>query len=128
MNFHPVLSSAFALLAAVGAAQAQNTMPPAASASGGELSLPRQDQGTRPAAGATSREAVKADAKAARASGATAMGEQSTPNQGKKPAMRPSSETTREDVKAEAKAARRAGDIPKGQESVKDQNKGGVRP
>jgi Domain of unknown function (DUF4148) len=128
MNFNPVLSSAFALFAAVGAAQAQTTMQPATAASGGEMSTPRQDQGSKPAASTNSREAVKAEAKAARASGTMPMGEQSTPNQGKKPPMRSSSDTTREAVKAEAKAARQAGDLPKGQESVKDQAKGSTRP
>ena len=140
MAFKTTLIGVFALttltaLAATGA-QAQNTraavkaeaVGAAASQPKGELSVPNQDKGTKPMASTTTRAAVKADAQAARAAGEVAVGEQSTPRQGKKPAPRMASEKTRAQVKAEAAAANKAGGLSRGERSVPDQDKGGVKP
>ena len=140
MTFKTTVLCAVALttltaLAATGA-HAQNTraavkadaVGAAASQPKGELSVPDQDKGKKPMASTTTRAAVKADAQAARAAGEVAVGEQSTPRQGKKPAPRMASEKTRAQVKAEAAAANKAGGLSRGERSVPDQDKGGVKP
>ena len=94
----------------------------------GELSTPNQDKGTKPMASTTTRAAVKADAQSARAAGEVAVGEQSTPRQGKKPAPRTASNKSRAQVKAEAAAATKAGGLSRGEQSVPGQDKGGIKP
>ena len=79
-------------------------------------------------ASATTRAAVKVDAQAARAAGEVAVGEQSTPRQGKKPAPRMAAEKTRAQVKADAAAANKAGGLSRGEQSVPMQDKGGIKP
>ena len=94
----------------------------------GELSVANQDKGAKPMASVTTRADVKSDTKAARANGEIAMGEQSTPRQGKRPAQRTSSNKSRAQVKAEASAATKSGGLSRGEASVVGQDKGGIKP
>lgn len=115
-------------VAGFGTAQAQTAMQPkmAASSASGEMAVPNQDKGTRPAAGTMNdRAAVKAEGASSRASGP--MGERSTATQGGKPMRPKTSEKSRADVKAEAAAANKANDIVEGERSTKNQDKGGVQ-
>ena len=128
MNFkQTLLTTAIITFTSIGIAQAQNAGGKTGDKGSGEMTTPSQDKGTmgKPKAMGESRANVKAEAIAATASGAVAKGEQSTPNQGKKPMRSMTSEKSREEVKAEAAAANKAGNKPATQESVKDQNKGG---
>ena len=124
---HTILTAALLALAAGGAAQAQNSGGKTGDKSS-EMSTPNQDKGStsRSKASEETRADVKAETAAAKASGAMAKGQQSTPTQGSKPMKAQPSQTSRAEVKADAVAAKKSGDTPKGQESVKDQNKGGV--
>ena len=131
-KFNVICALALSALAATGV-QAQNTRADVKSDVGagqpkGELSTPNQDKGRAPMASDTSRAAVKSEAQRARAAGEVAVGEQSTPRQGKKPAPRMASEKTRAQVKAEATAANKAGGLSRGEQSTPPQDKGGVKP
>ncbi len=130
MNFkNTLIGAAAASLIALTAAQAQSTATTAADTKvGGELSVANQDKGTKPMASQNSRDAVKTQAKTARADGTIASGEKSTQAQGTKPATPNASTKTRAQVRAEAARARKAGEIETGQRSIKDQDKGGVKP
>jgi hypothetical protein len=64
------------------------------------------DQGAPPADASVE---SRADVKAAVDSASMAKGEQSTPNQGKSPPKRATSDETRADVRSEAAAANKAG-------------------
>ena len=137
MTFKTSVICALALSAwAVTAAQAQTTRDAvkaetagaAATQPKGELSVANQDKGSKPMPSNTTRAAVKADAQSARASGDVAVGEQSTPRQGKKPPVRTSSEKSRAQVKREAAAATKSGAVPRGEASVVGQDKGGIKP
>ncbi|MCY7316446.1 MAG: hypothetical protein LH480_12705 [Rubrivivax sp.] len=132
---HTLITTTLLAFAAVGAAHAQSGSGSTGAGSGKpgdkstQMSVPNQDKGatTTPRASVEKRADVKAEAAAATALGAVTKGEQSTPNQGKKPMAARQSETTRAEVKAETAAAKRAGSAPAvGQESVKDQNKGNI--
>lgn len=100
----------------------------AASEPKGEMSTTNQDKGNKPMASTTTRAAVKADAKSARAAGEIATGEQSTPRQGKKPAVRSAGEKSRAQVKSEAADAAKTGGLSRGEQSVPGQDKGGAKP
>ena len=131
-KFTVICALALSALAATGV-QAQTTpaqVKPdvAAGQPKGELSTPNQDKGRAPMPSSTSRTAVKSEAERARAAGEVAVGEQSTPRQGKKPAPRVASEKTRAQVKAEATAANKAGGLSRGEQSTPPQDKGGVKP
>lgn len=137
MTFKTSVICALALSAlTVTAVQAQTTRAEvkadtaggAATQPKGDLTLPNQDKGAKPMASATSRAAVKSDAQSARAAGEVAVGEQSTPRQGKKPAQRPPSNKSRAQVKAEAAAATKSGTLSRGEASVVNQDKGGIKP
>ena len=139
MNFKTSLLCTLVLSAvSLTAAQAQTSraavkadaIANAASEPMGQRSTPNQDKGDakRGMGSTTSRDAVKSDAKAARAAGTIAMGEQSTPAQGKKPATRPTSTESRAEVKADAATAKRTGKDVQGQLSQKDQDKGVTKP
>lgn len=138
MKFKTTLICALALsaLAATGV-QAQNTRAEvkaeavaatAANKPMGEMSVVNQDKASKPMGSNTSRAAVKSDARAAVVAGEVAVGEQSTPRQGKKPAARMASNKSRAQVKAEAAAANKAGGLSRGEASVVGQDKGGIKP
>lgn len=93
----------------------------------GELTVPNQDKGAKPMTSANSRTAVKSEAQSARAAGEVAVGEQTTPRQGKKPAQRPSSNKSRAEAKSDAAAATKSGTLSRGEASV-NQDKGNMRP
>jgi hypothetical protein len=94
----------------------------------GEMSVANQDKGSKPMPSTVSRDAVKSDAKGARAAGQIPSGEASTANQGKKPATRRTEGESRAKVKAEAATAASAGGLSRGQSSVPNQDRGGIKP
>ena len=100
----------------------------AASEPKGEASVPNQDKGTKPMASTNSRAEVKAEGQRARAAGEIAVGEQSTPAQGKKPVVRNKSEKSRAEVKSEAAKDMKAGGLSRGEQSVPGQDKGSPKP
>lgn len=137
MTFKRSMICALALSAlAVSAAEAQTTRAAvkaeaavaAANQPKGELSVANQDKGVRPMPSNTSRAAVKVEARRARAAGEIAVGEQSMPRQGSRPARRPASDKTRAQVRSEAVAANKSGVVSRGEASVVGQDKGGIRP
>ena len=87
----------------------------------GERATKNQDKGTRRTPGVESRDAVKADAKAAAKT--APKGEEGVADQNKG-TKRTASTESRDAVKADTRAAVKAGTVPKGEEGVVDQNKG----
>lgn len=127
-RLNTLIAAAAASLIALTAVQAQTTTTaPGDTKAAGELSVPNQDKGAKPMASQNSREAVKAQAKTARADGTLPTGEKSTRAQGSKPATPQASTKTRAEVRAEGIRARKAGETATGQRSIKDQDKGGVK-
>ncbi len=92
----------------------------------GERATKNQDKSTRRAPGVESREAVKADGKAAAKT--APKGEEGVADQNKGSSKRTAGVESRDAVKAETRAAVKAGTVPKGEEGVVDQNKGGKAP
>ena len=86
---HSIIAAAALAACVVLGAQAQTSPAMADSAAkqpSGERTLANQDKGMpKSTASSTTRKEVKAQAVSARADGQVAVGEQSTPNQGKKP-------------------------------------------